>query len=84
MNRYHPELGEVNKRTFKFIKMFIIEWIRYTPFFFTNAPTNKWYDYFGSCYRVSLDCTRAKIALENEDDIWAKNALRIKFLHAFD
>lgn len=79
-----PELGKVNKKSLKFIKFFLSNWIRYLPFFFKNAPMNKWYDYFGSSYRVSFDCARAKMALENESDIWNKNALRSKFLHAFD
>ena len=42
MSKYFPELGEVNIKSFKFKKMFIIEWIRYTPFFFTNAPIKKY------------------------------------------
>lgn len=84
MSNSFAELGRVDTKSFKFKKMFLAEWIRYTPFFFANAPLRKWYDYFGSCYRVSLDCTKAKIALENETDLWNKNALRSKFLHCFD
>lgn len=84
MNKYFLELGQINTKSLKFRKMFIIEWIKYTPFFFTNAPFKKWCDYFISCYRISLDCTKAKIALGNEPDIWNRNSLRSKFLHCFD
>lgn len=84
MNKYFSELGEVDTKTLVFKKMFVLEWIRYTPYFFRNAPVKKWHDYFASCYRVSLDCTKAKLALENEPDIWNKNTLRSKFYHCFD
>lgn len=84
MSKYFSELGDVNTKSWKFKRMFVTEWIRYTPFFFVNAPIKKWYDYFGSSYRVSLDCTKAKIALENEPNIWNRNGLKSKFYHCFD
>ena len=84
MSKYFPELGEVNIKSLKFIKMFITEWVRYFPFFWLNCPVKRYWDYFGSSYRVSLDCTKAKLALENETDIWSRNSLRSKFLHCFD
>ena len=55
MTRYFPELGRVNKKSLKFVKMFVIEWVRYFPFFWLNCPVKRYWDYFGSSYRVSLD-----------------------------
>lgn len=55
------------------------EWVGYTPFFFKNAPVNRWHTYFSSCYRVSTGLAYAKAELDKcGDDIWLRGARRIQ------
>ena len=75
-----PELSSVPTNNWRFISTFVIQWIKYTPSFFILAPVKMWWDYFWSSYRVSYDLTRALIALEDEKDIYCRNALRTKLL----
>jgi len=78
------ELAEVNARTWGFWKRYLAHCLRYTPFFFREAPVYKWWDFLGSTHRVAWDIARADCALEAQPDIWTKGALRGRFLRWAD
>ncbi len=75
-----PEISAVPTNNWRFYSAFVIQWVKYTPSFFILAPITMWWDYFGSSYRVSYDLARALIALEDEKDIYRKNALKNRLL----
>lgn len=44
------------------------QWVKFTPYFFLNAPVHRWHTYFDSCYRVSTSVAYAKMELAQCED----------------
>jgi hypothetical protein len=67
-----------------FCWQFILEWINYTPFFFTHAPPRKWHTYFASHWRVatSLVYYKNEMAKCDQTSVWEQNARRRELLDA--
>ncbi|HPA20937.1 MAG TPA: hypothetical protein PLU30_24525 [Verrucomicrobiae bacterium] len=79
-----PELREVNPWTWRFIQRYLYHCLHYPPAFFHRAPVTMWWDFFGSTHRVARACAYAEIAIEDQSDIWARGALRGRFLRWAD
>jgi hypothetical protein len=77
---HFPELAVVQTRGWNFWRHYFSHALRYPLFFFCNAPVKKWHTLVSSTRRVAWDCARAECALDNEPDIWNRNALRGRFL----
>lgn len=68
----------------KYCFRFLRHCVRYTPFFFREAPVSHWHKYFASCWRVATTGIYTEDELSKTTDVWDYGQRRSQLLSAME